>query len=59
MVNLSFSSSPATIICPYATSAPDGVLDGARQTHPKVAEAGNAAASDTYQEPEDFLLTLS
>jgi transcriptional regulator with XRE-family HTH domain len=59
MVNLSFSSAPATIICPYATSAPDGVLDGARQTHPKVAEAGNAAASDTYQEPEHFLLTLS
>jgi hypothetical protein len=59
MINLTFSSAPATIRCPYATSAPDGVLTRARQTHPEVVEAGNAIASRTYQEPEEFLLTVS
>ena len=56
MVNLTFSSLPATIICPYATSVPDGVLAHARQTHPQVVEAGDGTASLAYQAPEDFLL---
>jgi len=57
MVNLSFASAPATIICPYATTAPDGVLPHARQTHPEVAESGAGTASLAYREPEDFLVT--
>jgi transcriptional regulator with XRE-family HTH domain len=57
MMNLSFASSPATIFCPYdARSVPDGVLAGARCTHPEVAEAGAVTASLAYREPEDFLL---
>ena len=59
MVNLAFSSWPATVMCPYdAISAPEGVLVGARQTHPEVAEDGDATASLAYREPEDFLLSL-
>jgi transcriptional regulator with XRE-family HTH domain len=57
MLNLSFSSLPASIICPYATSVPDSVLAHARQTHPEVAEAGDGHASLAYTEPEDFLVT--
>ena len=56
MVNLTFASAPATIICPYATTAPDGVLAHARETHPQVLEAGDGTASVAYQAPEDFLL---
>ena len=59
MLNLSFASSPATIVCPYDTrTVPDGVLAGARHTHPEVAESGATTTSPAYQEPEEFLLTL-
>jgi transcriptional regulator with XRE-family HTH domain len=59
ILNLSFASAPATIMCPYdARSVPEAILAGARQTHPEVAEAGDATASLAYRDPEDFLLTL-
>ena len=59
MLNLSFASSPATIMCTYdARSVPDEVLAGARHTHPEVAEAGDVSAGPAYREPEEFLLTL-
>ena len=59
MINLSFASSPATIVCTYDTrSLPESVIEDARRTHPQVARAGDVAASPTYREPADFLLTL-
>lgn len=59
MINLSFASAPATIMCPYdARAVPEGVLADARHTHPQVAGAGNATTSTTYREPEQFLLTV-
>jgi transcriptional regulator with XRE-family HTH domain len=55
--NLSFASSPATIICPYDTrSLPEEIVADARRTHPEVAHGSDATASPTYREPEDFLL---
>jgi transcriptional regulator with XRE-family HTH domain len=55
-LNLSFASSPATIVCPYdARSLPEGVLAFGRRTHPEVAEAGNITSSQAYEDPEDFL----
>jgi transcriptional regulator with XRE-family HTH domain len=57
MINLSLASSAATIVCPYdARSVSEGILAGARHTHPEVAEAGDVSASIGYREPEDFLL---
>jgi hypothetical protein len=59
MLNLSFASSPATIVCPYnARSVPDRVLAGARLTHPDAVRAGDVTTSLAYRDPEDFLLNL-
>jgi hypothetical protein len=59
MINLSFASWPATIVCPYdARSVPDAVLAGARRTHPAHTDAGGTKMSDAYRDPEDFLLSL-
>jgi transcriptional regulator with XRE-family HTH domain len=59
LVNLSFASSPATIVCTYDTrSLPESVIEDARRTHPQVAGIGDVAASPSYQEPAEFLLTL-
>jgi transcriptional regulator with XRE-family HTH domain len=56
-INLSFASSPATIVCPYdARSVSDSVLAIGLRTHPEVAEAGNITPSGSYEDPEDFLL---
>jgi transcriptional regulator with XRE-family HTH domain len=57
ILNLSFASSPATIVCPYdARSVPEGIIAGARQTHPELVDNGDTTPSLAYQEPEDFLL---
>ena len=46
MINLSFASSPATIVCTYdARSVPDTVLDSARRAHPQLAAAGDVSAN--------------
>lgn len=59
MINLSFASAPATIVCTYdARSLSDDLLMDARRTHPEVVDAGQAATSLEYQSPEDFILTL-
>jgi transcriptional regulator with XRE-family HTH domain len=57
LVNLSFASSPATIICTYDERAfPVDVVADARRTHPTVARGSDVTASPTYREPEEFLL---
>ena len=59
MINLSFAFFPATIVCTYDTrSLPESVIEDARRTHPQVARAGDVAASPTYRDPAEFLLTL-
>jgi transcriptional regulator with XRE-family HTH domain len=59
IINLSFASAPATIVCTYdARSLRDGVLASARRTHPEVAGPGDVTTSPAYRDPEDFLLTL-
>jgi transcriptional regulator with XRE-family HTH domain len=59
MINLSFASSPATILCTYDTSAmSESAIESAHRTHPQIASAGDVTASATYQEPEDYLLSV-
>jgi transcriptional regulator with XRE-family HTH domain len=59
IINLSFASLPASVICPYdARSVPRQVLVGARHTHPELAEEGRVLDCPDYREPEDFLLTV-
>jgi transcriptional regulator with XRE-family HTH domain len=58
VINLSFASSPATIVCTYDTrSVSDRVLADARRTHPQVVGAGDATANFAYRDPVDFLLS--
>lgn len=57
ILNLSLSSAPATIMCPYDTrSVPQPILDEAHETHPELADGGAVLQSDLYRQPEDFLL---
>jgi transcriptional regulator with XRE-family HTH domain len=58
-LNLSFASSPATIVCPYDTrSLSEEVVANACRTHPSVAHGSEATASLAYRGPEDLLIDL-
>jgi transcriptional regulator with XRE-family HTH domain len=58
ILNLSFASSPATIVCPYdARSVERRVVTGAQHTHPEIEDHGGVSLSSAYREPEDFLLS--
>lgn len=57
ILNLSFATAPATIICLYdARSLPPSVLADAHRTHPNLAHAEDVDASRDYLSPEEFLL---
>ena len=57
LVNLSFASSPATIVCTYDERAfPEGVVTDARRTHPAVVQGSAVSESPTYQDAEHFLM---
>jgi transcriptional regulator with XRE-family HTH domain len=57
MINLSFASSPATIVCPYdVRSLPEEVVADARRTHPKMTHGSDASTSSAYQDAEHFLM---
>jgi transcriptional regulator with XRE-family HTH domain len=57
MLNLSFASSPATIVCPYdARSLPEEIVDGAHRTHPEVVRGSSMNVSSSYQDAEHFLM---
>jgi hypothetical protein len=59
LLNLTFASMPATILCPYdTTSLPRGIVENANRTHPQVAQGSDATLSPSYREAEDFLLEL-
>jgi transcriptional regulator with XRE-family HTH domain len=58
-LNLSFASSPATIVCPYDTrSLPEEVVADGRRTHPEVVHGSETTVNHAYREPEDLLLDL-
>jgi anti-sigma regulatory factor (Ser/Thr protein kinase) len=49
LVNAALAAVPATVMCPYdASGLGAAVLDGARQTHPRVVEDGARRASADY-----------
>lgn len=58
MVNLTFASSPATLVCTYdeRLHSPDAIAE-AHQTHPEVLHGDVAVTSDAYRAPADFLLS--
>ncbi|HZI37647.1 MAG TPA: MEDS domain-containing protein [Acidimicrobiia bacterium] len=57
LINVALASAPATIVCPYDTTAvPATVLAGAHCTHPQVTHEGGTTANRRYREPEKFLL---
>jgi transcriptional regulator with XRE-family HTH domain len=57
LVNLTFASSPATILCTYdERSFPPEAIADARRTHPQLTCGEEATASPTYRAPEDYLL---
>jgi transcriptional regulator with XRE-family HTH domain len=57
LVNLTFASSPATIVCTYdeRRHSPDAIAES-HQTHPEVLHGAVAVASEAYRTPADFLL---
>jgi transcriptional regulator with XRE-family HTH domain len=57
MINITFLSMPATIVCPYDTrSLPADILTNAHITHPLVVHDGVATPSPSYRAAEAFLL---
>jgi transcriptional regulator with XRE-family HTH domain len=57
LINLSFASSPATVVCTYDTRRlPETAIENARRTHPEVTSAGAVTVSPAYREPEDVFL---
>ena len=57
LLNLTFASMPATIMCPYdARALSPGVVADAHRTHPTVAHRGDATANPEYRNAEEFLL---
>jgi transcriptional regulator with XRE-family HTH domain len=58
MVNLTFASSPATLVCTYdeRLHSPDAIAE-AHQTHPEVLHGDVSFASEAYRTPADFLLS--
>jgi transcriptional regulator with XRE-family HTH domain len=58
LLNISFASAPATIICPYDTrTIPAAILKKARQTHPLVTSKGVLVGSDAAYQPERLVLS--
>jgi transcriptional regulator with XRE-family HTH domain len=58
LINVSFASSPATILCLYDTrSLPAGIVAHASRTHPEIVHDDHTTASAAYEAPADFLLS--
>lgn len=57
LVNLTFASSPATLVCTYdeRRHSPEAIAES-HQTHPKVVHGDVAVTSESYLTPADFLL---
>ena len=58
LVNLTFASSPATIVCTYDERwhSPEAIAES-HQTHPEVVHGDVAITSGEYRTPADFLLS--
>jgi transcriptional regulator with XRE-family HTH domain len=57
LLNLSFASAPATLICPYDTRvASPAIIDVACATHPQLAGANRVDINAQYAEVDGFLL---
>lgn len=57
MVNLSFVSLPATIVCPYdAATLPAAIVRDAECTHPQLHGREGPVACSRYEDPERLLL---
>jgi hypothetical protein len=57
LVNLTFASSPATLVCTYdeRRHSPDAIAES-HHTHPEVVHGARSVTSEAYRTPADFLL---
>jgi transcriptional regulator with XRE-family HTH domain len=57
LVNLTFASSPATLVCTYdeRLHSPEAIAE-AFQTHPEIVHGDVTVTSEAYRTPADFLL---
>jgi transcriptional regulator with XRE-family HTH domain len=57
LVNLTFASSPATLVCTYdeRRHSPDAIAES-HETHPELVHGDVAVTSEAYRTPADFLL---
>jgi transcriptional regulator with XRE-family HTH domain len=57
LVNLVFSASPASVLCPYdQRQVAPAIVRQARHTHPHTYEAEGTASNSDYREPGEFVL---
>jgi hypothetical protein len=57
LINLTFASSPATILCTYDERAfPAEAIADAHATHPELVHGNEASTSTAYRPPENYLL---
>lgn len=57
LLNMSWSTAPATVLCPYDTRAVDrGIVNQARLTHSHTIQRGRVASSPVYADPSEFVL---
>jgi anti-sigma regulatory factor (Ser/Thr protein kinase) len=55
LINVALAERPATILCPYDTSALDpAVIADATRTHPVIVERGTTSTSEHYADPTEL-----
>lgn len=54
LVNVALARTDGAIMCPYHRDLPEPVLDGARRTHPLLAEGGAPGDNPSYLDPAVF-----
>ena len=58
VINLCFSGSPVTLVCPYDAAVLDEeIVEHARATHPETVTAAGVAVSETYADPAHFAIS--
>ena len=58
VINLCFSGSPVTLVCPYDAAVLDEeIVSHARATHPETVTASGVAVSETYADPAAFSIS--
>ncbi|MEO3786418.1 sensor histidine kinase [Actinocorallia sp. B10E7] len=54
LVNVALARTAGSVMCPYHRGLPEPVLDGARRTHPQLAQGGHSRDNPSYLDPAAF-----